>query len=89
MIPERDASCAKAIVVWSSSSALFDWSIISFAADETMSLTEGYRRDCEKLGIAPESVRRWYHDPAVNDRHVDGPLAQELKRLRRENAELR
>ncbi|SPT52523.1 Uncharacterised protein [Actinomyces bovis] len=59
------------------------------AADETMSLTKAIRMIAEKFGIAPESMRRWYHDPALNQDHADGPLGAEVKRLRRENAELR
>lgn len=59
------------------------------AVDETMSLTKAIGVIAKKLGVAYETVRRWYHDPALNQDHADGPLAAEVKRLRRENAELR
>ncbi|RRC95903.1 transposase [Schaalia canis] len=59
------------------------------AADKTMSLTKAIGVIAKKLGVAYETVRRWYHDPALNQDHEDGPLAEEVKRLRRENAELR
>ena len=59
------------------------------AADETMSLTKVIGVIAKKLGVGYETVRRWYHDPALNQDHENGPLAAEVKRLRRENAELR
>ena len=57
------------------------------ATDKAMSLTKAIGVISKKLGLAYETVRRWYHDPGVNQDHENGPLAAEVKRLRRENAE--
>jgi len=62
------------------------------AADCSCSQWQAVREIAPKLGIANESLRRWYEQHLVNTGERQGFTREEheeVKRLKRENAELR